>query len=154
MRCFKLNTLISSGSVCQMLANLKKRKELLSCVFTFHKTWNKAVSHRSLAVTAKKCTKKCDAHGKLLLNLLFRGCSEGFQMMVSKKNIHEHWTGVTHFYPLWVPGLLTSPVLSPQHSLWYVAKMSTYNFSNFLVSDFSTMSTCTYHLTAQAISRT
>ena len=105
----------------------------MSCVFTFHKTWNKAVSHRSLAVTEKKCTKKCDAHGKLLLNLLFRGCSEGFQMMVSKKNIHEHWTGVTHFNPLWVPGLLTLPVLSPQHSLWYVAKMSTYNFSNFLV---------------------
>ena len=85
--CFKLNTLISSHSVCQMLANLKKRKrKLLSCVFTFHKTCNKTVSNRSLAVTAKKCTKKCDAHAKLLLNLLFRGCSEGFQIWFRKKN--------------------------------------------------------------------
>ena len=84
--CFKLNILISSHSVCQMLANLKKRKrKLLSCVFTFHKTCNKTVSNRSLAVTAKKCTKKCDAHAKLLLNLLFRGCSEGFQIWFRKK---------------------------------------------------------------------
>ena len=39
LRRFKLNTLISSHSICQMLANLKRRKrKLLSCVFTFHKT--------------------------------------------------------------------------------------------------------------------
>ena len=84
--CFKLDTLISSHSVCQMLSNLKKRKrKLLSCDLTFHKTCNKTVSHRSLAVTAKKCTKKCDAHAKLLLKLLFRGCSEGFQIWFRKK---------------------------------------------------------------------
>ena len=39
--------------------------------FTFcgggeHKTWNLAVSRRSRVVTAKKCTKKCDARAKLL----------------------------------------------------------------------------------------
>ena len=127
--CFKLNTLISSCSLCQMLANLKKRKrKSLSHVLTFHKTWNKAVSHCSLAVTAKKCTKKCDAHAKLLINLLFRGPSEDFQINYGlEKNIHEHWTWVTHLNLLWVSGVLASPVLP--------AKMST-NFSNFLVSDF------------------
>ena len=75
-----------SRSVCQMLANLKKRKrKLLSCVFTFHKTWNKVISHCSLAVTATKRTKKCDTHAKLLLNLLFGGRSKGFRIWFTKK---------------------------------------------------------------------
>ena len=89
-----------SRSVCQMLANLKKRKrKLLSCVFTFHKTWNKVVSHCSLVVTAKKCTKKCDTHAKLLLNLLFTGSSEGFQIWFTKKYSRALNTSYT-FQPL------------------------------------------------------
>ena len=75
-----------SFSLSKMLAILKTRKrKLLSCVFTFHKTWNKAVSHRSLAVIAKKCTKKCDAHAKLLLNLAEARVSKyGFQKKYSR----------------------------------------------------------------------
>ena len=39
-------------------------------VYVLHKTRHKAFSHRGCAKTRKKCTKKCDAHAKLLFCLL------------------------------------------------------------------------------------
>ena len=36
----------------------QKKKKSLSCVHVLQKTWNQAVSRRSCAVRAKKCTKK------------------------------------------------------------------------------------------------
>ena len=49
------------------LSKFRKRKgKLLSCVPIPDKSWNWAFLRRSCAVTAKKCTKKCDAHSKLL----------------------------------------------------------------------------------------
>ena len=53
-------------------------------------------------MTAKQCTKRI-ARAKLLNLWLFWGHSEGFQIYYLKKmNIHEHWTRVTRFKPLWV----------------------------------------------------
>ena len=49
------------------LSKFRKRKgKLLSCVPIPDKLWNGAFSRHSCAVTAKKCTKKHDAHSKLL----------------------------------------------------------------------------------------
>ena len=52
----------------------EKKRKSLSCVHVLpHKTWISAFSRRSRAVAAKKCTKRPDAHAKLLfanLNLL------------------------------------------------------------------------------------
>ena len=47
----------------------KRKRKLLSCVPVLNKTWNYALSRRSRATTAKKCTKKRDARAELLFSL-------------------------------------------------------------------------------------
>ena len=61
--------MISSPSVRLKTVSMfrKRKRKSLYCVFALHK---RALSCRSRAVTAKKCTKKRDACAKLLLNLL------------------------------------------------------------------------------------
>ena len=44
----------------------KRKKNSSLGVYVLHKTWNKAFSRRSLVGTAKKCSKTCHAHAKLL----------------------------------------------------------------------------------------
>ena len=44
----------------------KRKRRLLSCGPVLDKTLNKAFSRRSRALTAKRCTKKCDACAKSL----------------------------------------------------------------------------------------
>ena len=73
---------IPPRSIRQVLSNLsgveiiknvlkyrKRKRKSLSCVHLLHKTWNKALSRRSRAVTAKKCTITRDARAKLLFCL-------------------------------------------------------------------------------------
>ena len=84
--------MISSRSVrLKTVSKFRKRKrKSLYRVFALH---NRALSCRSRAVTAKKCTKKRDARAKLLLNLLlFLRPQRGFPNVVLKKktNIYEH----------------------------------------------------------------
>ena len=45
----------------------KKKKVVVLCSAILDKTWKKALSRRSRATTAKKCTKKSDARAELLL---------------------------------------------------------------------------------------
>ena len=52
----------------------KRKKNSSSCVYVLHKTSHQEISRPSRAVTAKKCTKKCNARAELLfwlLSLLF-----------------------------------------------------------------------------------
>ena len=71
--------LIPTLLICQMLAIFfrrwilkdlvivqKRNRKSLSCVHVLGKTWNWAVSSRSRAETARKCTKTRDARAKLL----------------------------------------------------------------------------------------
>ena len=48
----------------------KKKKNSSLCVHVFHKTCHQEMSRPSRAVTAKKCTKKCNARAELLFWLL------------------------------------------------------------------------------------
>ena len=48
----------------------KRKKNSSSCVYVLHKTPHREISCPSRAVTAKKCTKKCDARAELLFWLL------------------------------------------------------------------------------------
>ena len=45
----------------------KRKKNSSSCVYVLHKTSHQEISRPSRAVTATKCTKKCDARGELFL---------------------------------------------------------------------------------------
>ena len=62
-----------TGLLCQMQANsfwaefLRTTFKFTSFVCVLHKTWNKAFSRRSRAVTAKKCTKSRAARAEVLL---------------------------------------------------------------------------------------
>ena len=74
----------------------KRKRKLLSCGPVLDKTLNKAFSRRSRAVTAKKCTKKCDASAKSLtcfanLNLLLfcRTRSRWRRRCLSSLRAHE-----------------------------------------------------------------
>ena len=52
----------------------KRKKNSSSCVYVLHKTCHQEISRLSRALTAKKCTKKCNAGAELLFwlqNLLF-----------------------------------------------------------------------------------
>ena len=44
----------------------KRKKNSSSCVYVLHKTSRQDISRPSRAVTAKKCTKKCNARAELL----------------------------------------------------------------------------------------
>ena len=44
----------------------KRKKNYSSCVYDLHKTCHQEISRPSGAVTAKKCTKKCNARAELL----------------------------------------------------------------------------------------
>ena len=44
----------------------KRKKKSLLCVYLQHNTSNYGISHRSHAVMAKKCTKKCNTCAELL----------------------------------------------------------------------------------------
>ena len=48
----------------------KRKKNSSSCVYVLHKTSHQEISRPSRAVTAKKCTKKCNARAELLFWLL------------------------------------------------------------------------------------
>ena len=44
----------------------KRKKNSSSCVYVLHKTSHQEISRPSRAVTAKKCTKKCNGKAELL----------------------------------------------------------------------------------------
>ena len=48
----------------------RKRKKISLCVYVLHKTSHQEISRPSRAVTAKKCTKKCNAVAEVLFRLL------------------------------------------------------------------------------------
>ena len=81
----------------------RKRKSLyMSCVYTLQSCSDGRGS---------KCTKKRDARAKLL----FWGRRERFQIWYL--NIHEHWTRVSRFNPLWVSDMrkVKTAVKNSQH---------------------------------------
>ena len=58
--------------------------KLLLLVYILHKTWHLALSRRSRAETANKCTKKCDARGKLLFCILIRPVVFFFYVLIPR----------------------------------------------------------------------
>ena len=58
------------GFLGTVLKFRKRKKNSQSLVYILHKTGNQAFSRRSRVVTARKCTKKHDARGKLLFCLI------------------------------------------------------------------------------------
>ena len=67
----------------------KRKKNSSSCVYVLHKTSHQEISRPSRAVTAKKCTQKCNARAELLflllsLLLLFFDVLVAFAVVVAK----------------------------------------------------------------------
>ena len=44
----------------------KRKKNSSACIYVLHKTSHQEISRPSRSVTAKKCTKKCNARAELL----------------------------------------------------------------------------------------
>ena len=104
-RCFKLycasSISLSSCKVCIEVQE-KKKKIAASCFRPPQKGTFMSLSARS---DGKEMYKKRVARVNLLSNNKGRCCSltaRFANMVLRKMNIHEHWTRVTRFNPLWV----------------------------------------------------
>ena len=79
----------------------KRKRKSLSCVHVLRKTWNLAVSRRSLAVTANKCKTRRDGGAELfffsILNLLLFGRSRwrGRRRWLSSLISRQPWKNLT-----------------------------------------------------------
>ena len=99
-RCFKLGRAYSILFIRLKTVSKfrKRRRKSLHCLFALHK---RALSCRSHAVIAKKCTKNtCKV---VVEPIAFLSSAARFPNMVLRKlNIHKHWTLVTRFNPVWI----------------------------------------------------
>ena len=139
---------IPSRSVRQMLAiflelnsetvsRFRKRiRKSLSCAFALHKSWNWALSRRSRAVTAKKCTKKAWCTCKVVVKpIAFLRRQGEFPNMVLRRWIFTTIESALHVstpYEFWLklmksintrPGSLPPEIFTLTHRDWIKTKV-------------------------------